>query len=62
MSKTNNLKDFLKDLADAIRIKTYSTEKINPQDFSTKIKNLTTTNTPTIIIQNYRTKFGNDIY
>lgn len=38
MSKSNNLKDFVKDLADAIRDKTNTTELINPQDFSNKIK------------------------
>jgi hypothetical protein len=34
-----NLRKFLKDIADAIRAKEGSTEKINPQDFATKIKN-----------------------
>ena len=40
MSKTNNLKDFLADVADAIRLKKGSTELINPQDFSTEIASL----------------------
>ena len=40
MSKTNNLKDFLTDVADAIRAKKGSTELINPQDFSTEIASL----------------------
>lgn len=40
MSKQNNLTDFLTDVADAIREKKGTTEKINPQDFSEEIKNL----------------------
>ena len=37
MAKNNNLQDFLRDTADAIRTKTGTTEPINAQDFSTKI-------------------------
>lgn len=37
MGKSNNLTDFLKDVADAIRAKKGTTEKINPQDFSLEI-------------------------
>lgn len=37
MAKTDNLGDFLKDVADSIRTKTGTTEPINAQDFSTKI-------------------------
>lgn len=40
MSKQNNLKEFLTDVADAIREKKGTTEKINPQDFSEEIRNL----------------------
>lgn len=40
MSKANNLKDFLIDLADAIRLKKGSTDLINPQDFSSEIASL----------------------
>lgn len=40
MSKQNNLTDFLTDVADAIREKKGTSEKINPQDFSEEIKNL----------------------
>lgn len=40
MSKENNLTDFLTDVADAIREKKGTTEKINPQNFSEEIKNL----------------------
>lgn len=40
MSKANNLKDFLTDLADAIRAKKGSTNLINPQDFSSEIASL----------------------
>lgn len=38
MAKNDNLTDFLVDVADAIRAKTGTTAKINPQDFSSKIK------------------------
>ena len=37
MAKTDNLGDFLKDVADSIRTKTGTTELINAQDFSAKI-------------------------
>lgn len=37
MSKADNLKDFLTDLADAIRVKKGSTDLINPQNFSAEI-------------------------
>ena len=40
MSKTNNLKDYLTDLADAIRAKQVSDEKINPQDFRSCVEAL----------------------
>lgn len=40
MSKDNNLKDFLTDIADAIRKKKETTDLINPQDFSSEIKSL----------------------
>lgn len=40
MSKNNNLGDFLKDLANAIREKKGSTDLINPQNFSDEIRNL----------------------
>jgi hypothetical protein len=40
MSKKNNLTDFLTDVADAIREKKGTSEKINPQDFSDEIRNL----------------------
>ena len=42
MSKENNLTDFLTDVADAIREKKGTTEKINPQDFSDEIKSIKT--------------------
>jgi hypothetical protein len=51
MGKENNLKDFLTDLADAIRTKKGITRKINPQDFAWEISNISTgggdTPTPT---------------
>ena len=37
MAKTNNLTDFLTDVANAIRSKTGDTGLINPQDFSARI-------------------------
>lgn len=40
MSKADNLKDFLTDMADAIRAKKGSTALINPQDFSSEIASL----------------------
>lgn len=40
MSKENNLTDFLTDVADAIREKKGSSEKINPQDFSEEIRSI----------------------
>ena len=43
MSKSNNLHNYLKDLADAIRAKVGTTDKINPQEFSNKIKSIRTT-------------------
>lgn len=42
MAKNDNLKDFLTDVADAIREKKGTTEKINPQYFSDEIKNIKT--------------------
>lgn len=40
MAKDNNLQDFLTDVADAIREKKGTTEKINPQNFAQEIANL----------------------
>jgi hypothetical protein len=40
MAKNDNLKDFLTDVADAIREKKGTEDLINPQDFSDEIKNL----------------------
>lgn len=40
MSKTDNLTDFLTDVADAIREKKGTTEKINPQNFSEEIRGI----------------------
>ncbi len=42
MAKNNNLKDFLTDLADAIRSKTGEAGLINPQDFSARIASIQT--------------------
>ena len=40
MAKNDNLKDFLTDVADAIRDKKGSTDLINPQDFSSEIASI----------------------
>ncbi len=42
MAKNNNLTDFLTDVANAIRAKKGTTEKINPQDFSSEIASIST--------------------
>lgn len=42
MAKNNNLKDFLTDVADAIRAKKGTTGLINPQDFSSEIASIST--------------------
>ena len=42
MAKNDNLKDFLTDVADAIRAKKGTTDKINPQDFSAEIASIET--------------------
>jgi hypothetical protein len=42
MGKSNNLTDFLTDVADAIRTKKGITRKINPQDFAWEISNIST--------------------
>lgn len=40
MAKNNNINDFMKDVANAIRTKTNKTNKINPQNFSSEILNI----------------------
>ena len=40
MAKNDNLKDFLTDVADAIREKKGTTDAINPQDFSSEIASI----------------------
>ena len=42
MAKTDNLSDFLTDVANSIRTKTGTTEQINAQDFSDKILSIQT--------------------
>ena len=42
MAKTDNLQDFLTDVANAIRTKTGTTQPINAQNFSTEILNIST--------------------
>ncbi len=55
MSKQDNLTDFLADVADAIREKKGSSEKINPQNFSEEIKNLPSGSSP------FAVDFGEEI-
>lgn len=40
MAKTDNLSDFLRDVADAIRTKKGTTDLINPQNFSEEIASI----------------------
>lgn len=40
MAKNNNLKDFVTDIADAIRAKKGTTDLINPQDFAEEIEGI----------------------
>jgi hypothetical protein len=40
MAKNNNLKDFVTDIADAIRAKKGTSDLINPQDFATEIEGI----------------------
>lgn len=42
MAKNDNVKDFTKDIADALRVKKNSSDLINPQDFSNHILAITT--------------------
>ena len=42
MAQTDNLKDFLTDIADTIRAKKGTTALINPQDFSSEIASIET--------------------
>lgn len=42
MAKTNNLTDFLTDVADGIRAKKGTTAKINPQNFRSEIESIST--------------------
>lgn len=67
MAKNDNLKDFVTDIADAIREKKDTTEKINPQNFSDEIRGIesgggenfnfscTLFDDSTIITSNYKT-------
>lgn len=50
MSKSDNLTDFLTDVADAIRKKKGTTDLINPQDFSSEIASIQSSSTPEKVI------------
>ena len=59
MAKNDNLKDLLTDVADAIREKKGTTEKINPQDFSSEIKGIESgSDFPADIVMVNDTEFG----
>lgn len=62
MSKQDNLTDFLTDVADAIREKKGSTEKINPQNFSEEIKNLPSGASPFAVDFGEEIATGNPAY
>lgn len=59
MAKNDNLVDFLKNLADAIRSKKNIQTRINPQDFSREILSIQTSGVHTI---EYVKAPKNDIY
>lgn len=62
MSKENNLTDFIVDVADAIREKKGSSEKINPQNFSEEIKNLPSGASPFAVDFGEEIATGNPAY
>lgn len=62
MSKQDNLKDFLVDVADAIREKKGTTDKINPQNFSEEIKNLPSGASPFAVDFGEEIATGNPAY
>lgn len=53
MATTNNLTEFLADVADAIREKTGESSPINPQDFSQKIKDIKSGGGEDVIFRDY---------
>lgn len=62
MSKQDNLTDFLTDVADAIREKKGTTDLINPQDFSSEIKNLPSGGSPFAVDFGEEIASGNPAY
>ena len=58
MAKTDNLSDFLTDVANSIRTKTGTTEQINAQDFSDKILSIQDLVPKNVIIGNTSTMWG----
>lgn len=61
MSKENSLTDFLTDVADAIRAKKGTSNKINPQDFSSEIASIS--GRPSIEVGDTETGYiFNDVY
>ena len=62
MSKSDNLTDFLADVADAIREKKGTTDLINPQDFSNEIASIQSSSTPKKVIYTGPLCIGNMDY
>ena len=61
MARTDSLNNFLTDVADAIRIKTGSTEQIQASQFDTEIESINTGITPNGIIESYYAYAGENI-
>lgn len=61
MSKTNNLTDFLKDVANAIREKKNTVVTINPQNFASEIKSISSGGEITVYKTVYVRTF-NEVY
>lgn len=60
MAKIDNLKDFLTDVADAIREKKGTTELINPQDFSAEIASIQSGGSGVVVLANDVTFYDYD--
>ena len=61
MARTDNLNNFLTDVADAIRTKTGSTEQIQASQFDTEIESINTGITPNGIVESYYAYAGENI-
>lgn len=61
MARTDNLNNFLTDVADAIRTKTGGTEQIQASQFDTEIESINTGITPNGIVESYYAYAGENI-